>query len=633
MLSVTSATVHQTMCPTTPNSNSNTTRLVDKTLWSKLKPSISKKCRNIIIKKKIPIYISTESALNDKSNRLKNVSLSVVAATKPDTSEEERPAISFTVKENVWAANKNEENTVVANEIGENEIHWCFEDNDEQLSSGVGETFERTENNPAEEFTVERKRKRGVQGRMANAVKYLKTSENVSVPTISESNQLNTISNVSKDNIPCETSQPVHNNEVEPWITKDEEENWEKLIQPDNFYTDAPYYMTGFPNPPGENRCWLNATLHTLFILPLIDYLDHVDSNDCSRLTKTLVTIQQFWREGVAEKDKIYQIVKKFKEELSVLDETYASQKQQDVSEFLMIFLNYIKTEWEQLATTAKSTRQITHETENVPENGQKIVSNISRVQTTPKKRVPLATISPLKQANNNINEAIEKNVGVPSLENLELESIQATEVCNPIDRFFLLHMLEHYICKGCSEHRQRNIDNLMLYVDIPNKETESIDLTVAIGKSMEPEERSLTCAKCKHALHNVSMSFRKSPAVLMVQVNRYGMTNEGIVEKVNTAVDIPHEFTLDRHDEIDRFKPIGIIAHVGSAMDCGHYTSYAEHDDQWYHYNDMDVVPMSKDEALAAARTTAYLVFFVNVKLNSNKSSEVFDNQEDPLR
>lgn len=65
-----------------------------------------------------------------------------------------------------------------------------------------------------------------------------------------------------------------------------------------------------------------------------------------------------------------------------------------------------------------------------------------------------------------------------------------------------------------------------------------------------------------------------------------------------------------------ETFEPVCVIAHVGSAMDCGHYTSYVRHDDNWYHYNDLSVTPMSRFEALAAAQTTAYVVFFVSSKL-----------------
>ena len=63
-------------------------------------------------------------------------------------------------------------------------------------------------------------------------------------------------------------------------------------------------------------------------------------------------------------------------------------------------------------------------------------------------------------------------------------------------------------------------------------------------------------------------------------------------------------------------YKPICIISHVGESMDCGHYTCYVEHGDQWFHYNDMRVYPMTSSEALEAAQNTAYLVFFAKVNL-----------------
>ncbi|XP_011311270.1 uncharacterized protein [Fopius arisanus] len=393
-------------------------------------------------------------------------------------------------------------------------------------------------------------------------------------------------------------------------------------------HPEEPYYMTGFPNPPAENRCWLNATLQTIFALPLLDHLGNLDMTKCSKLTKTLMAIQLFWKKGPADKDMTYQTVARFKSQLDILDDSYSSYRQQDVSEFLMKLLNHVKTDCEKIIKEMKSSEQEV-ETENVPE-----ASSVVKHQRSPQtstKRSPLTQISPFKSRNS--SEAIEGSLPSPKpQESQELEeSIQ-----NPIDEFFLLPMMEHYVCQNCRKHRQRNIDNMMLYVDLPDNGSDPIELAAAISKTLEPEDRTLTCGKCKCEEHKLYTTFRKSPNVLIVQINRYGMS-DGFVAKMNSIVHIPEELEISSEESINeekspqKFVPICTIAHVGSAMDCGHYTSYVKHGDQWFYYNDMSVTPMSTSEALTAAQTTAYLVFFVNVDI-LNKSSNTGDVTTDEV-
>lgn len=84
----------------------------------------------------------------------------------------------------------------------------------------------------------------------------------------------------------------------------------EQLYNFDEFVADNPYYLMGFPNPPGENRCWVNATIHALFALPFTDRLDSLNLPECTPLMKTLFLIQAFWRRGESEKHRIYQMLR-----------------------------------------------------------------------------------------------------------------------------------------------------------------------------------------------------------------------------------------------------------------------------------------------------------------------------------
>ncbi|XP_046752793.1 uncharacterized protein LOC124416021 [Diprion similis] len=407
-----------------------------------------------------------------------------------------------------------------------------------------------------------------------------------------------------------------------------------------------PYHLTGFPNPPGENRCWLNATLQALFAMPLLDTFHHYNLQDCSKLTKYLISTKVHWMKGTSGREKAYQTVKLLKEELGVLDETYPSERQQDVSEFLMILLNHIKSDLEKLISAEEGVNEM----ENVPKN-QQDSHKVLKTPQTPNKRQPLADISipksnGIKRSHSlgdpNQSPKLRKqtlshsvqDLLSPKLRKLSHPSDPSYKVHtppsaptndetillkNPVDENFQLHLMEHYTCKGCQKHRQKKVDNLMLFVDIPSDDIMSpIDLQKAVENIFAPEERHLTCGTCKHDVHTMRTTFRRQPKILTLQVNRYGMSSEGIFSKISTDVTIPKNLDLsatflnDASKNSTAYEPICIIAHAGGTMDCGHYTSYVRHGKQWYHYNDMDVAPMTEEEALSAAQMTAYLVFFV---------------------
>lgn len=262
------------------------------------------------------------------------------------------------------------------------------------------------------------------------------------------------------------------------------------------------------------------------------------------------------------------------KEELGVLDETYPSERQQDVSEFLMILLNHIKTDLGKLISAEDQIQ----ETENVPKNDQSS-QKLVKMPQTPNKRQPLAEISTpknngIKRSHNLVDpsqsptsrkETLTHSVQdllSPKLRKLSNPSDPSYKVHtpplaptsdeiisyrNPIDENFQLYLMEHYTCKGCQKNRQKKVDNLMLFVDIPlDNDSSPIDLQKAVENIFAPEERYLTCGTCKHDAHTMRTTFRRQPNILTLQVNRYGMSSEGIFSKISTAVKIPNNLDLN---------------------------------------------------------------------------------------
>lgn len=261
------------------------------------------------------------------------------------------------------------------------------------------------------------------------------------------------------------------------------------------------------------------------------------------------------------------------KEELGVLDETYPSERQQDVSEFLMILLNHIKSDLGKLILAEADVDEM----ENVPKN-QQDAHKVLKMPQTPNKRQPLADISTpknngLKRSHSlgdpNQSPRVRKQILThsvqdllsPKLRKLSNPSDPSYKVHtppsaptnddiisnrNPVDENFQLYLMEHYTCKGCQKHRQKKVDNLMLFVDIPSDDGLSvIDLQKAVENIFAPEERSLNCGTCKHDQHTMRTTFRRQPNILTLQVNRYGMSSEGIFAKISTDVKIPKHLDL----------------------------------------------------------------------------------------
>ncbi|XP_043476052.1 uncharacterized protein LOC122507417 [Leptopilina heterotoma] len=388
---------------------------------------------------------------------------------------------------------------------------------------------------------------------------------------------------------------------------------------------DNSYYTMGFPNPPGENRCWVNATVHALFALPFTDSLDRMNLSECTSLMKTLILMQALWRKGESEKHNIYSMLRKFKEELIVLDDSYPSERQQDVSEFLMKLLNHFKTFFEKRESSEAKIQEI----ENMPENPQ----DQRKSKTTPdsSKRRPLVEL----RENSNLFEpgASQKSNKVERLPNGVEDSKENLDesIKNPVDDYFLLPIVDQYSCKGCSEKKQKRVDNLVVFIQVP-PESKDVPVNVedAIARNFTTEERRVTCDHCKHKFQDVRTAFSNYPKVLTVHVHRYGIGEHG-TRKISNALSIPEQLVLkpslmiEGFDADEIYKPVCIISHVGENVDCGHYTSYVEHEGQWYYYNDMSVSPMTSSQVFAAAETTAYLIFFVNVNLLEKQHTEVF--------
>ncbi|KAJ8682064.1 hypothetical protein QAD02_017856 [Eretmocerus hayati] len=448
--------------------------------------------------------------------------------------------------------------------------------------------------------------------RLSKAADYLKEKESSSkkpMVTTSFSEKFDNNLKISSDpdqNFDFDAKSDFSTNDYEPFNVG---------VLCDRFYGNSkekPHYAHGFPNPPGENRCWSNATLQALFTLPVLDCLDSLETPQCSKLMSALVDVQTCWRKGNTETHHFDQIFNTYKDELSVLDKLYSSKAQQDVSEFIMNLLNFVKTELGKKSSKEPDNNEI----ENIPNNEQDPSRKSQSGALESDRRLPLADISASAGQIRSTHSSSTK----------AKDSSEDDTSVNPIDEYFSLYMAENYVCESCCKQRQQKVENLMLFIDLPTEDSGApVNLVDMINTTYALEHRNMTCESCKHEVHSMETKFKKLPKILTVQVKRYEMTNEGVITKKSTMVDIPRCLRLDSlvinnsedFNHSPEYEPVCIISHIGDNIDSGHYISFVKHQDQWFYYDDMNVKLLSPDEVLKCVQNNAYVIFFQDSELS----------------
>ncbi|XP_031788352.1 uncharacterized protein LOC116417732 [Nasonia vitripennis] len=397
----------------------------------------------------------------------------------------------------------------------------------------------------------------------------------------------------------------------------------------DCFYAsnrDRPYYATGFPNPPTENRCWINSTLQVLFSLPIMDDLYSMDSIQDSKLMSSLLNVYSYWGRSSTGSRIFDYTFNTFKEELSRLDNMYPSKAQQDVSEFIMNLLNFIKSEFDSIL---KKETQHT-EIENIPNNEQDTPRRLQQnTVTDSNKRLPLVDISTATTTTTTMqlrsNHQLNSKANSSAMKSKNESQIRS----NLIDEYFSLDMVENLVCNGCSKTRQQKVENLMLFVDLPSDDHgATLNLVEMINTTYGTEQRDIKCETCQHDTHSMITKLKRPPKILTIQLKRYEIVH-GLLTKKCSLVDIPMLMRLDTlvincedYTHTPVYEPICIISHIGDSIDSGHYISFVKHNDQWFYYDDINVRLVNPEEVFKCVQNNAYVIFFQDTELGQNADS-----------
>lgn len=159
--------------------------------------------------------------------------------------------------------------------------------------------------------------------------------------------------------------------------------------------------------------------------------------------------------------------------------------------------------------------------------------------------------------------------------------------------------------CNSCKEQ----VYNPEIFV------TFSLDIEESIIKMLSnffiidylPEWR---CDKCKIKGGKKQSQLHKLPSVLVIQIKRFHMNNNGIIKKLNDPVNIPFDLSIKTNTEDCKYILKSIGNHYGNYQ-FGHYTATVLENNTWYVCDDISISILHNIDSYLVNNTSAYLLFY----------------------
>ncbi|KAK3545943.1 hypothetical protein QTP70_016953, partial [Hemibagrus guttatus] len=205
-----------------------------------------------------------------------------------------------------------------------------------------------------------------------------------------------------------------------------------------------------------------------------------------------------------------------------------------------------------------------------------------------------------------------------------------------PVKNNFVFQMRNIITCSSCGSQHKNKVD-LFNHISLPlvyNSVEQCLYDTV--NKATEIQSK---CTTCEGEFASSSWTFHTLPRFLVMQLNRFTVTEGYTVVKLNTPMDIQPELqigdcppqsdtpgTENRKAEAretgseknlggptSTYRLISVMSHVGISAQYGHYLSdcYSQSHQQWTTYNDKLVTQITEEDVLKKRSTDAYVLLY----------------------
>jgi ubiquitin C-terminal hydrolase len=212
-------------------------------------------------------------------------------------------------------------------------------------------------------------------------------------------------------------------------------------------------------------------------------------------------------------------------------------------------------------------------------------------------------------------------NILLPDLPVLPQDHI-AANTTNYINKSFARKLLggmkeNKLVCQECG-FVSRSVEQFTeLILNIPQQQTVSLEDCIKLGFVTEQltGEEMWFCPTCKkRVVAEKSEKIIHTPPILVCVLKRFQTNDFQQVRRRNkddTKVSVPInlDMSLDTGTKIN-YECVGIVSHLGTNIDFGHYVAYAKCNSDWYLFNDDKCVKF-KIECERIATTDAYILVY----------------------
>ncbi|CAF1600989.1 unnamed protein product [Didymodactylos carnosus] len=143
-------------------------------------------------------------------------------------------------------------------------------------------------------------------------------------------------------------------------------------------------------------------------------------------------------------------------------------------------------------------------------------------------------------------------------------------------------------------------------------------------------EENAYRCQHCqKIQAGKIQLSFETLPTVLIILLKRFRADGKN---KLNYSIQYNEILDLKKYcsipQDISSYQLYGIICHVGTSSNVGHYIAYYKDqlNDTWFKANDHQITKYDIKDILNKRRNNEYMLFYVSSlnKLNISKKKHI---------